>query len=144
MQTEAQKRKQSRRRKNRGMTLIEIMVVITILGLIAAAVGIAVVPKLDQAKHDRAVLDIQNIEGALKLYYAKKGNYPDTASGLGALVQDQDFEAVPKDPWGHDYLYMNEGGKPLIKSYGRDGQEGGDGSDADISSADIQATASNK
>lgn len=132
---------QRRRKKNRGMTLIEIMVVITILGLIAAAVGIAVVPKLEQAKHDRAVLDIQNIQGALKLYYAKKGNYPDTASGLNALVTDQDFETVPKDPWNHDYLYLNEGGKPLIKSYGRDGQEGGEGPDADVTSADLQASA---
>jgi general secretion pathway protein G len=135
------KKSTRRRRRSRGMTLIEIMVVITILGLIAAAVGIAVVPKLEQAKHDRAVLDIQNIQGALKLYYAKKGAYPDTASGLGALVQNQDLETVPKDPWGHEYLYLNEGGKPLLKSYGRDGQEGGQDSDADISSADLQAKA---
>jgi len=139
MQNETQKKKpQSRRRKNRGMTLIEIMVVITILGLIAAAVGIAVVPKLEQAKHDTAVLDIHNIQSALKLYYAKKGNYPDTASGLNALVQDQEFESIPKDPWKNDYLYLNEGGKPLVKSYGRDGQEGGEGPDADVSSADAQ------
>lgn len=142
-ETQQPLKKQStrRRRRNRGMTLIEIMVVITILGLIAAAVGVAVVPKLEQAKHDRAVLDIQNIQGALKLYYAKKGAYPDTASGLGALVQNQDLETVPKDPWGHDYLYLNEGGKPLLKSYGRDGQEGGQDADADISSADLQAKA---
>jgi general secretion pathway protein G len=133
-----------RRRRNRGMTLIEIMVVITILGLIAAAVGVAVVPKLEQAKHDRAVLDIQNIQGALKLYYAKKGAYPDTASGLGALVQNQDLETVPQAPWGHDYLYLNEGGKPLLKSYGRDGQEGGQDADADISSAELQAKAGNQ
>jgi general secretion pathway protein G len=133
-----------RRRRNRGMTLIEIMVVITILGLIAAAVGIAVVPKLEQAKHDRAVLDIQNIQGALKLFYAKKGAYPDTASGLSALVQNQDLEAVPTDPWGHEYLYLNEGGKPLLKSYGRDGQEGGADADADISSAELQAKAGNQ
>lgn len=122
-----------RARKPFGMTLIEIMVVITILGLIAAAVAIAVVPRLEEARHDRAVLDIKNIEGALKLYYAKKGNYPDTATGLKSLVDMQILESMPKDPWGHDYVYMYEAGKPVIISYGRDGAPGGEGPDADIS-----------
>ena len=126
------------RRRQRGMTLIEIMVVITILGLIAAAVGIAVVPKLEEAKRDRAGLDIKNIEGALKLYYTKKGNYPDTATGLKGLVDTQNLEQIPKDPWGHDYVYMNEGGKPVIISYGRDGTPGGEGPDADVSSKDLK------
>jgi len=128
-----QKKKQSRRR---GMTLIEIMVVITILGLIAAAVGIAVVPQLEKAKRDRAGIDIKNIEGALKLYYTRKGNYPDTATGLKGLVDTQALDTLPKDPWGHDYVYLNESGKPKIISYGRDGQPGGDGPDQDISNQD--------
>ena len=118
------------------MTLIEIMVVITILGLIAAAVAIAVVPRLEEARHDRAVLDIKNIEGALKLYYAKKGVYPDTTAGLKALVDTQILETMPKDPWNHDYVYMYEAGKPVIISYGRDGVPGGEGPDADISNRD--------
>lgn len=125
------------RRQQRGMTLIEIIVVITIIGLIAAAVGIAVVPQLDKAKQDRAALDIKNIQGALKIYYAKKGNYPDTGTGLKALVDTGALESVPKDPWEHDYLYLNEGGKPVISTYGRDGAPGGDGPDADISSKDL-------
>ncbi len=128
------KTKQQRRR--RGMTLIEIMVVITILGLIMAAVGVAVIPKLDEAKQDTARLDIANIHNALKLYYTKKGKYPDTGTGLKALVDTQNLEKVPTDPWGNEYVYMNEGGKPVIISYGADGTQGGEGPDADISSRD--------
>jgi general secretion pathway protein G len=129
------KTKQQRRR--RGMTLIEIMVVITILGLIMAAVGVAVIPKLDEAKQDTARLDIANIHGALKLYYTKKGKYPDTGTGLKALVDTQNLEKVPTDPWGNEYVYMNEGGKPVLMSYGADGTQGGEGPDADISSRDM-------
>ncbi|RYZ36484.1 MAG: type II secretion system protein GspG [Myxococcaceae bacterium] len=128
--------KKQQRRRNRGMTLIEIMVVITILGLIAAAVGVAVIPKLEEAKQDTARLDIRNIQSAMKLYYTKKGNYPDTATGLKALVDTQNLERMPTDPWGKEYVYMNEGGKPVITSYGADGNPGGEGSDADISSKD--------
>ncbi|WP_375766566.1 type II secretion system major pseudopilin GspG [Archangium gephyra] len=129
------KTKQQRRR--RGMTLIEIMVVITILGLIMAAVGVAVIPKLDEAKQDTARLDIANIHNALKLYYTKKGKYPDTGTGLKALVDTQNLEKVPTDPWGNEYVYMNEGGKPVLMSYGADGTQGGEGPDADISSRDM-------
>ncbi|MFY2557645.1 type II secretion system major pseudopilin GspG [Corallococcus terminator] len=134
---------QRRRRNRRGMTLIEIMVVITILGLIAAAVGVAVIPQLEAARRDRASLDIKSIQGALKLYYTKKGKYPDTSSGLNALVETQSLEQMPKDPWNNDYVYLNEGGKPVIISYGADGTAGGEGNDADISSAD-GASANNK
>jgi general secretion pathway protein G len=127
------------RRKRRGMTLIEIMVVITILGLIAAAVGVAVIPKLGEAKQDTARLDIKQIESALKLYYTKRGRYPDTAGGLKALVDTQNLEKIPMDPWDREYVYLNEGGKPVIRSYGRDGSPGGEGEDADISNQDAQA-----
>ena len=128
-----------RRRAARGMTLIEIIVVITILSLLMAAVGIAVIPQLDQAKVDRARLDIANINNALKTYYAKKGNYPDTGAGLKAVVDAQILEKMPTDPWDHEYQYLLEGGKPVIKSYGKDGSEGGTDSDADISSKDTGA-----
>ncbi|MBZ4417115.1 type II secretion system major pseudopilin GspG [Myxococcus sp. RHSTA-1-4] len=137
----SQKTQRKQRRRSRGMTLIEIMVVITILGLIAAAVGVAVIPQLEAARRDRASLDIKNIQGAMKLYYTKKGKYPDTASGLQALVEAQALEQMPKDPWNNDYVYINEGGKPVIISYGADGTAGGEGNDADISSADAAAAA---
>lgn len=130
--------RKQRRRRQRGMTLIEIMVVITILGLIMAAVGVAVIPKLDEAKQSTAKMDIGNIHNALKLYYAKKGRYPDTAAGLRALVETQALETMPKDPWGNEYVYMYEGGKPVVTSYGGDGAPGGEGIDADISSRDLQ------
>ncbi|HZA51060.1 MAG TPA: type II secretion system major pseudopilin GspG [Myxococcaceae bacterium] len=136
MQVQVDSEKARRARRRRGMTLIEIMVVITILGLIAAAVGVAVIPKLGEAKQDRAKLDIKQIESALKLYYAKKGNYPDTATGLKALVDTQNLEKVPADPWDREYVYLNEAGKPVIRSYGRDGSPGGDGEDADVSNQD--------
>ena len=130
------KKTKQQRRRRRGMTLIEIMVVITILGLIMAAVGVAVIPKLDEAKQDTARLDMANINQALKLYYTKKGKYPDTGTGLRALVETQNLEKIPLDPWGHEYVYMSEGGKPVITSYGADGTQGGEGADADISSRD--------
>src|SRR5262249_10854431 len=115
------------RRHLRGMTLIEIMVVLTILGLIAGAVVVAVIPRLEEARRERTALDIKNIEGALKLYYARKGNFPDTGIGLKALVDMQLLENMPKDAWGNDYVYTREGGKPVICSYGRDGAAGGEG-----------------
>jgi general secretion pathway protein G len=121
------------------MTLIEIMVVITILGLIAAAVGVAVVPQLAKAKHDRAVLDIQNIEQGLKLYYTQKGKYPDSGEGLSALVAGRQLEVVPTDPWGHPYVYTLEGSSNYtILSYGADGAPGGQDDDSDISNKSIK------
>ena len=137
MQNEQLKRRQ--RRRQRGMTLVEIMVVLVILGLIATAVVVAVVPKLAEARKDRAALDIQNIQQALDLYKIKKGTYPDTASGFQALIDTQNLKERPKDPWGNDYVYMNEGGKPVIVSYGADGAPGGDGENTDISSKDLGA-----
>lgn len=130
MSTPSRKKKQ---RVPRGMTLVEIMVVIAILGMIAAAISVAVIPKLNEAKQDTARLDIKTIESAMKLYYTKKGSYPDTGTGLRALVDTQNLDKMPKDPWGREYVYVNEGGKPIITSYGGDGAPGGDGADADIS-----------
>lgn len=130
------RRLKNRRRSARGMTLIEIIVVITILSLLMAAVGVAVIPQLDKAKVDRARMDIANIQTALKTYYAKKGSYPDTGAGLRALVEQQILEKMPVDPWDHEYVYLNEGGKPVVISYGRDGAPGGSDLDADLSSKD--------
>lgn len=135
------KQLKKKKRRNLGMTLIEIMVVITIVGLLTAAISIAVIPRLNDAKVDRAKLDIKTLEGALKQYYAKKGKYPDTATGLNALLDAQIIERLERDPWDGDYVYMLENNKPVITSYGADNAPGGEGFDADISSRDANATA---
>jgi general secretion pathway protein G len=127
------KRRFKSRRLARGMTLIEIMVVLVILGLIASAVVIAVFPQLQKARVDRTTLDIGNIDSALKLYNARKGKFPDTATGLKALVDMEILDKMPKDAWGNDYVYTLENGRPVVTSYGADGVPGGDGPNADIS-----------
>jgi general secretion pathway protein G len=129
-----------RRAAQRGMTLVEIMVVMAILGLIMAAVGVAVIPRMAEARRDRAYLDMKNIESALKQYHTRKGKFPDTGGGLKTLVDEQYFEEMPKDPWGNDYQYMLQGGKPVISSYGGDGAPGGEGGDADLTSKDSKDT----
>jgi general secretion pathway protein G len=118
------------------MTLIEIMVVMVILGLIAGMVGIAVVGAADRARVDRTKTDIANLQGTLDLYKARHGRYPDTGSGLKALVDENILTKMPKDAWDNDYQYLMEGGKAVVKSYGADGQPGGDGTNADLTNLD--------
>ena len=120
------------RRAPRGMTLIEIMVVLIILGLIAAAVASRSSPSSRRRESTGPVLDIENVEWALKLYYARKGKFPDTATGLKALVDMQILDKMPKDAWNNDYVYILESGRPIITCYGADGVPGGEGPNADI------------
>jgi len=124
------------RRRERGMTLIEIMVVITILGLIAAAVAVNVVNNLSEARIKQAKTDLHTIESCLDLYKVDKGRYPSTEEGLQATVSAGKCKAGLKDPWSHDYVYMYPGQLHPesfdIKSYGADGQPGGEGDNADI------------
>ncbi|CAM3519995.1 prepilin-type N-terminal cleavage/methylation domain-containing protein [Corallococcus sp. ZKHCc1 1396] len=129
----------SRRRvpRQRGMTLIEIMVVITILGLIAAAVGVAVMGQFGTAKEKRVSLDFGGLEQGLQLYAVKKGRLPDTATGLRALVDEGILTKLPQDPWGQDYVYTLERSRPVIVSLGADGAPGGEGDDRDLSSRDL-------
>jgi len=128
----------SRRKLQKGMTLIEVIVVITIIALLTTLVGVAVIYQLDETKIEKAKLDISSIMGALKIYYAKKGNYPSTSGGLQELVSARVLEKLPKDPWDNAYVYLNEGGNPVIISYGKDGVPGGEGNNADISSKDLK------
>lgn len=120
----------------RGMTLLEIMVVITILGLIAAAVAVNVVGQLDEAKVKQAQNDIHTLESCLDLYKVDKGRYPTTEEGLQVLVTAGKCKAQLQDPWKHDYVYLSPGQVHTdsydVKSYGADGQAGGDGKNADI------------
>lgn len=126
-------------RRRRGMTLIEIMVVITILGLIAAAVGVAVIGQLDKAKQQRVTLDFRALGDSLQLYAMQKGRLPDTATGLHALVEQRILPVLPRDPWGNDYVYTLDKGVPAIVSLGADGAPGGEGNDRDLSSLDRDA-----
>jgi general secretion pathway protein G len=144
------------RRGEAGFTLVEILVVITIIGLIMAIVGPRVLNYLGESKVKAAKIQIESFSSALDLYYLDMGRYPASNDGLVALVQRpgnaQEWNgpylkggAVPNDPWGHPYVYRApvERAPYEIVSYGADGQEGGTGTAADISSipATSQATA---
>jgi general secretion pathway protein G len=128
-------RNRKRRTAERGMTLIEIMVVVVILGLIAAAVTVNVMGALAESKMKQAKTDLHTIENCLDLFKLEKGRYPSTEEGLAALVTAGKCKNV-KDPWGHDYVYLYPGQLHPdsfdIKSYGGDGKPGGDGEAADI------------
>lgn len=133
---------------HKGMTLIEIMIVLAIIALVGGVVGVNVFNRLEQANVDTAKTQIRGFQSALANYRRDKGKYPPEGEGLGALLKGgyigdasgQSVSEVPKDPWGRDYQYRVPGpnGKDYeIVSLGKDGQEGGDpdSTDADISSA---------
>jgi len=137
----------SRGRGEDGFTLVEMLVVITIIGLIMALVGPRVLNYLSESKVKTAKIQIQSISSALDLYYLDAGRYPTSAEGLAALVQPAGDRStwngpylkggvLPLDPWGKPYLYRSPGehGAYDIVSLGSDGQEGGSGSAADITS----------
>jgi len=130
-----------------GFTLVEMLVVITIIGLIMALVGPRVLNYLSESKVKTAKIQIQSFSSALDLYYLDAGRYPSTAEGLTALVQPSGGVSawngpylkggtVPADPWGKPYAYRSPGehGPYDIVSFGSDGQEGGTGTAADIAS----------
>jgi general secretion pathway protein G len=122
------------RRAERGMSLVEIMVVVVIMGLVASVVGVAVFNALGKAQVDAAKVQISGFGDALDMYKLQYRKYPSTAEGLQALTQSRDgsppvMEALPKDPWGNEYVYVypgsrNTGGFDII-SYGADGAQGG-------------------
>jgi general secretion pathway protein G len=114
-----------------------------ILGLIASAVVIAVFPQLQKARVDQTTLSIGNLDNALKLYNARKGKFPDTATGFKALMDMEIIDKLPKDAWGNDFVYTLENGRPVITSYGADGVPGGTGNDADLTNRQT-ATAATK
>lgn len=113
----------------RGMTLIEIMVVVFILGLIAAVVGVNVAGTAQHAEIQTAQMDLKGLEQGLDMYRLKKGRYPNTGEGLAVLYSSGTLKGSPKkDPWGNDYVYMNPGqsGRGFdLMSYGPDGNPGG-------------------
>ena len=138
-------RMHKRRRGQAGITLIEMLVVVTIIALFAALVGPKLFSKVDSAKRTGAKVQIQNFQTALGTYKLDTGNFPSTEQGLQALrVQPATVpqwagpylpQDVPMDPWGYPYLYKypgDHGDEPDIVCTGADGKPGGDGNDADI------------
>ena len=136
---------QERLRSNAGVTLIEMLVVVTIIALFATLVAPGMFKQGDKAKMVAARVQINNFEQALTQYKLNTGLFPTTEQGLEALrakpanVTQWDGpylrKDIPMDPWGHPYLYKfpgEHGDEPDIISYGADGQAGGDGLNADI------------
>ncbi len=116
------------------MTLIEIIVVITILSLLMAAVGVAALGALSNARHDVAVQDVQTAISALDMFRARKNRYPTSTEGFRALVESRVLKAMPKDTYGSDLTYELKDGEPVVTSLGADMKPGGTGDDADITS----------
>lgn len=136
-------------RQSRGFTLIEIMVVVVIMGILAALVVPKLMGRTDDARIAAARQDIATIMQSLKLYRLDNHRYPTTEQGLQALVVKPTsgpaadgwktggyVDRLPKDPWGGDYQYLSPGihGEVDVFSYGADLQPGGAGNDADIGS----------
>lgn len=136
--------------KERGFTLIEVMVVVVILGVLGALIVPNIIGRPDEARVTKAKLDVQNIGNALEYYRLDNGFYPSTDQGLEALVSEPSgfpeprnwspegyLDKLPVDPWGETYLYFNEDRTIDVYSFGADMQEGGEGVDADIRLSEI-------
>lgn len=134
-------------RTSRGFTLIELMVVLVIIGVLAALIVPNVLDRADDARVTAAKTDVGNLMQALKLYKLDNQRYPTGAQGLQALVAKPTVDPIPpnwkpyldklpSDPWGGSYQYLNPGikGEVDVLSLGADGKPGGEGKDADIGS----------
>ena len=143
------RRRESSRSAQAAFTLIEVLVVVAILGILAAIVVPRIMDRPDEAKRVAAQADTRAIAQALKLYRLDNGMYPSTDQGLGALVQRPTtnpapsnwkpyLDKLPRDPWGSDYQYLNPGVKGEIDvfSLGADRMRGGEGNAADIGNWD--------
>ena len=131
--------------KNSGFTLIEILMVVVIIGILGALIIPNVIGRDDDARVTAARNDIRAVGNALDMYKLDNFNYPSTDQGLEALVEKPAgfpepknynpngyVKKMPVDPWGQPFVYLNDGGRFELYSLGRDGQEGGEGYDADI------------
>ena len=142
-------------RQAKGFTLIEVMIVVVILGILAAIVAPRIIGRTDDARIAEAKVQIRNFETALKLFKMDNGFYPDTQQGIESLIEKPaagrippkyreggylEQKKIPLDPWGNPYLYVSPGlhGDVDIMSYGADGKEGGEGVNADIMSWEMQ------
>jgi general secretion pathway protein G len=144
-------------KRQSGFTLIEVMVVVVILGILAAVIVPKVIDKPDEARLVKVKADIQEIQSTLEVYKLDNYVYPTTDQGLQALVQKpssdpspphwkQYLDQLPMDPWGHPYQYLNPGSHGMsvdIWSNGADGQPGGDGVNADVGNWNLNDNGSN-
>ncbi len=130
-------------RSEAGFTLLEIMVVVFILGLLVTLVAPNIITRAAQARRTKAGAEVKVIAQAVQLFKLDNGVYPSTGDGLEILTKpgrapnanpDGYLPRVPVDPWGNQYAYFSDGHRFLVKSYGADGQEGGEGENADIAS----------
>ena len=134
------------RENERGFTLIELMIVIVILGLLSTIIMPKILSRPQQARRMKAKVDIRNIESALALFKTDTGQFPTTSESLAVLVSDPGIKGynpdgyldkTPLDPWDNKYIYLSPGTHRKdydLKSYGKDGEEGGTEYDADIES----------
>lgn len=141
--------------RQRGFTLLEVMVVIVILGLLATLVLPRVLGRQDQAMVAKAKADVQALSTALKMYKLDNFTYPSTGQGLEALIKQPAgeplaknwkmggyIERLPTDPWGNPYQYLSPGEKMEIDvwSFGADGRTGGEGVDGEIGNWNLDQT----
>jgi general secretion pathway protein G len=122
--------------QRKAFSLIELMIVIVILGLLAAMVLPSLTGKGEEAKRDLACVQMKSIyNGALDMYKLKNSHYPSTEEGLAALTKSDEYfkdGKMPKDSWGDEFIYINNDGKVELISLGADKKEGGKDNDADI------------
>lgn len=147
--------KKTARLGTEGFTLIELMVVIVVLGILAAMIAPRILGNVDDANIGAAKSNISSFELALRMYKLDNGVYPETEQGLQALIEAPttgtapkkwrkggylEKKGIPKDPWGRDYVYICPGvhGDYDISSYGKDGMAGGENEDKDINSWDVE------
>ena len=136
----------------KAFTLLEIMIVVVILGLLAALVVPNLIGQGEQAKQKLVCVQMKSLKNALDNFKVEEGRYPTTEEGLKALIKNPNPEKyknypkggflgsdkLPKDPWGNDYIYINQNGKIDIISLGADGKEGGSGENKDIRLSECQ------